>query len=126
VVQAAVLFGLRNQEVASAKNVFLQVNDGAPQPQLLARLADVAKLKSVAECPHVESYGKLVPKPAAGDVVLRVWGVTLKSKTAATAWVGHFEGPQSGMACEEFFERTRSGWRRREPRANEGRACGVA
>ena len=79
VVEAAVLFGLGNQEVASAAHVFLQVDGGPPLQELLTRFADVAKLKSVAECPHVESYGKQVPKPAAGDVVLNIWRVTLRS-----------------------------------------------
>jgi hypothetical protein len=125
-LEAVVRFGLTPSEVRGAHQVFLQIDGAAPSFALLGRLSNVAHLKSVAECPRIESYARLVAKPAHGDVVLNVWNVELRGKQAASVWIGHSEGPTSGMACQEYFERTSTGWKRRDQKPSEGRSCGIS
>jgi hypothetical protein len=105
--------------------VYLQVEDGAPSAGLMARLSDVAVLHSVSECPQQDAYGKLWPHPPKGSVVLNVWDVVFKSKSVAIVRIGHLEGPTSGNACQEFFERQKGRWVHRGPRDSETRECGV-
>jgi hypothetical protein len=126
VAEAAVRWGLTSPEVAAASTVYLEVDQGAPSDALLTRLGDVRKLVSVAKCPQTEFYGRLGCRPPKGSLVLNVWEVAIVGPTSAKAHVGHYDGPTSGMACEEFFTLVESGWRRRPARPNESPVCGVS
>jgi len=125
-LEAAVRWGLTQTHVDGAHNVYLQIEAGDPPAELMARLSDLTVLRPVSECPHREAYGKSWPDPPTGSVVLNVWDVVRKSKSVAVIRIGHSEGPTSGMACQEFFERQMGGWMHRARRNNETQECGVA
>ncbi len=126
ILEAAVRWGVTQSHVAASATVFLQIEDGDPPEQVMARFHDIPNLRPVSDCPHVDDFGRPTPKPPGGSIVLSVWKVRVRSHDTATAWVGHSEGPQSGQACEEYFQHFRGVWHRRDARANEGKSCGIA
>ncbi len=126
VTEAAVRWGLSIPHVARAAVVYLEIDQGDPSDDLLTRLADMKNLVSVAKCPREEVFGVLACRPAKGSVLLTVWDVEVMAEDSARARVGHYEGPTSGMACQEYFARGTGGWRRREAGLNERRTCGVS
>lgn len=126
VVEAAIRWGLKEPGLATAERVYLSVNGAAPSAALVARFGGDARFLSVGDCPHTPWYGTPRCRPPKGTALLSVWDVHVVSKRTATARIAQEGEGASEVACMEYFTRVKNEWRRRPPKDNDVRECGIA